>query len=76
MSTDRVILHGGTELVPDLFIYSVDDFLAGEHKKPFVGFFDLTHYGASSMKHRDLPKERKSPAGMKPSGAFVLATSY
>src|SRR5947207_15728286 len=68
MRRDGVILHGRAELVTDLFVDGVDDFLVGEHKKPFVGFFDLTYYWPSSMQRRRSSGETQNPAGMSPAG--------
>src|SRR5437868_4508554 len=73
---DGVILHGRAELVPDLFVDGVDDFLVGEHKKPFVGFSDLTYYWPSSMQRPRSSGKTQKPCWNEPRGTFVLATSY
>src|ERR1051326_5192661 len=46
MRRDRVILQLHAELISDLFVDSIDDFLARKHGRPFDWFYLLAQHGA------------------------------
>src|SRR5256885_16197200 len=64
MRRDGVILHRGTEFVPDLFVDCFDDFFAGEHKKTFRCSFTY----AGQQNRQSVIEDAKAPRSFPSAG--------
>ena len=54
MRRDRVILHRSAELVPDLFVDRVDDFLARKHSGTYRGLRGCKRMICNKFNNRSL----------------------
>src|SRR5438034_9127808 len=74
MRCDRVILQFCAELVPDLFVDGIDNFLASEHMNFFDGFIILLAQCRLALKSTYLNKA--ALLGRSEQRGSILATSY